>query len=1298
MSLTLPSKYETSYDPIEIAEQDVLRKAFAPEEANFWNMFSAKQDLTTDLGRQAWATSGLSGEALAKLPGHKQTDQRAWYVQRNAVDYGLNELNNVIEAYEELGNKRNFTQEEATQFEEVLERKKLLEGDLAFIHDSLEGNRDAPMFDNGNSFNDVWGTESGETAGISEVMDFAMENPAAMAGLLAGEIVKDVPISILSIFGLTSKIGKGVSIIDKVHKTMNRIKPKALKGLAYLGTGVVAGASAGAGYEYAYSKLEEGEAKPKHIEQGATFGGIFGLLGGIGLMSQGIKLRGTGIVDEAITGPIASAGKVVGKQTLESIKSDSAQNLKHLQKIADDMIKEADHKAISKQAERLSILNDRGYVQDVKYGKGGRVGEVAYTTIEPKTGKMTTFLDKKALEKEWLRIKTKFEKDGTIEGVSVKDLTPREIAILKNRDAYEALVLAKEKAKGVLTLDHIKASGSTQGIAPDLDTQAFKLAKDELDKLDAKTKQAPQDSPSDVNVKQTIEADKTNPEAEAPPPGFIVSTLEKHTGKSAVGLGAAGFGLSEYGSEGEGIYGLAAGAAVAFGGAKLSKVLGKSLNSTVLETKRAFSEQSADYGMMAKLTEYRMNNILERMDKVFINPKDKENLIESIETGKKLKDPAQEAIKKEIKMMLHILGKEAQDAGFIRAAGDVGKLKFGKFEKDKKGSYLYNYFPHIFKKEITDEFLEELLTKFGSTTTPAGNRRTMMGTLKEINKAYPDMNVILDPTVALAVYTKAMTKAVYGRRMVDSLRRYNLEFDTGRIPAMMTKEDLDALTSKKAELLSKKGKKEGKRGLSSEEAAHYEYFTHPSLKGYVAHNNVKNLIDGHFKTIRKGSAKDIAENALKFGNALKRISVFGSLFHAQALILSFSYVMGVTGAIKGIGGSKFKGKVGKGLKVEQPDGSMVDLDWSHLKLGTGMYQGIVEEAVSWKLGVGDTKSRQSLNPGMEEMDNFLDRLLGENSLPGKTFKMMDHITWDQLHDRFKVAAWLQQRHKLMERGISYEKASEMAAVFANDAFGGLDWDGFATRLYAFAQKNPHSIRGKIAPHIAAAMPANNRKWFNALLFAPDWTLSNIRIVGNLIPLTGRTIKAMKSEGFMKAFQKNPSMKSKEAKELLAAWKMYGAYTTRAGIQTTALWWLMSQANGWFSGPESPEPDFDEFMKFWLTGKLDLGGGETMVISKQIVEPIHWVTNFRHTLMNKGAILPKTAIEGMMNKQWFTLKGDNPYGPAISDKDGSHYFKWLGKKFVPIVASPLFDDSIDISERIERMGTGAVGFPQYQSKN
>ncbi len=1293
----IPQGYETSYSPTEEAQQDVIRKAFQPEEVNFWNMFSAGQDLTTDLGRQAWATTGLSGESLSKLPLYEQEQQRAWYVQRNAVDYGLNELNNVIAAYEKLGLQRNFTEEEATQFEEVLERKRLLEGDLAFIHDNLEGNRDAPMFDNGNSFNDVWGTESGDTAGISEVMDFAMENPTAMAGLLAGELVKDVPISILSFFGVTKKIGKGTSIIDKVHKTMNKIKPKALKGLAYLGTGTAVGATAGASYEAAYSQLEEGEFKPKHIEQGATFGAVFGVLGGLGLMSQGKKIRGVGVGEESVVGSVASVAKQTGADVLEA----SEQNLKHLQKIADDMIEATDHKSISKQAKEMSILNDSGYVQDVKHVKGGKVGDVAYTVPDPKTGKMITYLDRQALEQEWLRIKKKFDTEGKIEGVSIKNLTPKEVATIKNRDAYEALVLAKEKAKGVMILDHIKAKGSVQGLPADLDTQAFNLAKAEIDKLDAKTKEAPKDSPSDEQVKQAVKEEETTPEdIEVPPPGFIATTLEKHPTRSAIGLGAAGYVGAEMMAEDQGLWGLIPGAiAGKMGGAKLMKALNKNLNATVLETKRAFSEQSADYGMMAKITEYRMNNILERMMQVFPDAKSQEALIDSIETGKKFKDKTQESVKNEIKTLLHIIGVEAQDAGIIRKADDVSKLKFGKFEKGKQGSYLYNYFPHIFRKEVDDAFLEELLTKFGSTTTPSGKRRKMMDTLKEISEKYPDKHVILDPGVALATYTKAMTKAIYGRRMVDSLRRYDLEFDSGRIPAMMTKEDLDALTSSKASLLSKKNKKEGKRGLSPEEAANYEYFTHPSLKGYVAHSNVKNLIDGHFRTIRKGSAVDMAESALKFGNALKRISVFGSLFHAQALILSFSYVMGVTGAIKGIGGTWTgrPGKVGKNLKVEQPDGTMVDLDWSHLKLGTGMYQQITEEAVSFNVGVGDTKSRHLVNEGKSEMSDFLARHLGEDSIIEKGFEVLDRVTWDQLHDRFKIAGWLNQRQKLMEQGISYKRASEMAAVFVNDAFGGLDWDGFATRLYTFAQKNPHSIRGKIAPHIAAAMPSNNRKWFNAALFAPDWTVSNIRIVGSLIPLTARAVKALKSEGFMKAFHKNPSMKSQEAKEILAAWKMYGGYTARAGIQTTMLWWTLAQANGWFSGPESPEPDFDEFMKFWATGKLDLGGGETMVISKQIVEPIHWVTHFRHTLMNKGAILPKTAIEGMMNKQWFTLKGDNPYGPAISDKEGSHYFEWLGKKGVPIVVGPAFDSRLDWKERLERIATGGIGFPQYQSK-
>ena len=85
MISALPQGYETSYSPTEAAQQDVLRTAFAPEEVNFWHMFAAKQDLTTDLGRQAWATGGLSGLTAAEMTASEE-DQKKWYIQRNAVE------------------------------------------------------------------------------------------------------------------------------------------------------------------------------------------------------------------------------------------------------------------------------------------------------------------------------------------------------------------------------------------------------------------------------------------------------------------------------------------------------------------------------------------------------------------------------------------------------------------------------------------------------------------------------------------------------------------------------------------------------------------------------------------------------------------------------------------------------------------------------------------------------------------------------------------------------------------------------------------------------------------------------------------------------------------------------------------------------------------------------------------------------------------------------------------------------------------------------------------------------------
>jgi len=140
-----------------------------------------------------------------------------------------------------------------------------------------------------------------------------------------------------------------------------------------------------------------------------------------------------------------------------------------------------------------------------------------------------------------------------------------------------------------------------------------------------------------------------------------------------------------------------------------------------------------------------------------------------------------------------------------------------------------------------------------------------------------------------------------------------------------------------------------------------------------------------------------------------------------------------------------------------------------------------------------------------------------------------------------------------------------------------------------------------------------------------------------------------------------------------------------------LWWTMTEM---FS---DKEPTMENLFDFWFgenSGKLDLGGGESQVISKQIAEPIHFIQHPQHTLLNKMSIIPKTMMEGFFNKQWFSMKKGFPMGPAIVDDDESHYGKWILGKFVPIVANPIITDDLPFEERVERVITGFFGFPQY----
>jgi len=506
---------------------------------------------------------------------------------------------------------------------------------------------------------------------------------------------------------------------------------------------------------------------------------------------------------------------------------------------------------------------------------------------------------------------------------------------------------------------------------------------------------------------------------------------------------------------------------------------------------------------------------------------------------------------------------------------------------------------------------------------------------------------------------------------------FNIDLSMGKgtfLPALMTE--------KAFQILKKRG------SLTTQDLLHYETFDHSSLEGYRVHTSVKGLVDNHFDVLRKGTLAEVMQGVLDVNNGLKRIFVFGSMFHGQALLTSLVYSLGVKGIYQG-----FK----KPGMSSLSDGTF----WSQLQLGTDTFRDIAKIALADGLQIINVKKQTLVDPGRDAINSILDKLGKAGVLPRKAFDAIDYATWEWMHDRFKLATYLTKKEQitknLMKKGKSREEAEAIAgreaADFANDAFGSLNWDKFISDLYDYNLKHPTKLRGKLAGVAAEMLPIKNRKWANLVLFAPDWTVSNLRIVGRMFTTTYKY-----SEGFLKAFHQGKvgAWKSKEGDALLEAWKMYTSYSARAGVVNSALWWATMQM---FS---EDEPTMEGLADFWYgpqSHKVKLGGGHSVVISKQIAEPIHWVQHPMHTFSNKMSVVPKTVAELFLNKEWFSLKKEIPTGPSLIDEDGYHHARWLLGKVTPIVIKPMFSPDEDMSflDRIKGVASGFAGFPQYKIK-
>jgi hypothetical protein len=408
---------------------------------------------------------------------------------------------------------------------------------------------------------------------------------------------------------------------------------------------------------------------------------------------------------------------------------------------------------------------------------------------------------------------------------------------------------------------------------------------------------------------------------------------------------------------------------------------------------------------------------------------------------------------------------------------------------------------------------------------------------------------------------------------------------------------------------------------------------------------------------------------------MKRLAVGFSFFHAGALVESLWFAGAKPSFIKKTLDPRSKPEILNSVK--DPKAYIKDFDHAVNQLRTAGYDDVVRfgQGAGLQISIPEDTGFDRFYYNIRGLDPFLKRHFGISTQGKveKVFRWFDAITWDRIFTAAKLHTFLTVLDKPTLMGkpnalrimpgdtqsVIYGKATK-AASFTNDAFGGQNWEQLANRIQNDTLKR--LTQTMFAP--------GSRGYMQLLLFAPDWTLSNIRIIAKSLP----------------AFESDPALR-----------RMYQYYFARAAL-TYAV--AGSALNYIFSGHsilENTDPT-----------RIDLGDGQVLTFSKQLMEPFHWITDPQSTGLKKIGSLPRTTIEVLTNKQYLTTK----WSPNLTKKDDEAIEKGLkigghvGMRFLPIW---LQSASRNIAEGLQEQGLsldlasdtavdfvlGQLGHPRYQ---
>ena len=532
---------------------------------------------------------------------------------------------------------------------------------------------------------------------------------------------------------------------------------------------------------------------------------------------------------------------------------------------------------------------------------------------------------------------------------------------------------------------------------------------------------------------------------------------------------------------------------------------------------------------------------------------------------------------------------------WFRMMGEHGK------REGVLGDLLDNYVTHIWKQpgQKTEDVIKMFRGKSMSPKTKFSKQRVIPDYQTGIDMGLEP--VTLDIGQIAKIYAESLNRAIANKRLITSLKNEGLIVPTKGAPK------------------------------------DWPSINHPQLQGLRVEPNIVPSLRFVFQNTDPNL---IVESLVALNFAMKRSLVSLSAFHLNALVESSIFALGhPMHTLKLLRGTH---PVFQMLKYGKAG------DEVNLMLRNGLKIGRVEDVG------GD-----SFYSTMEMLAKWADKQLpGGGVVPReyiKVNKFIDKIMWDRYLTGIKLIVSLKELEKAKLRNLkmhsrnpskyplrSTEVIAGDIAEYVNDAFGGLDWRRIAERT-----------RGKKWRDIKmAAFSPKGRMGLQLGLFAPDWTIANLRVALKAIPGMAR----------------NKFIGSLHRKYL--ARQLLFIATAVNGVN-----YMMSGKFMW----ENDNPT-----------RIDLGDGREMVASKQAFEPFHWITKPGKTALNKMGVFPATVMEQIMNVQWLSATG----APRIREKDDTllqnvaDTATHLGKKFVPIGL-----------QQMEEQGVGAglaglAGHPIY----